>query len=310
MNSGDPGSILVWSAQSNKSWIQLVPETGYAGNPNDVSRVVVAITPGLLADSGIVTVSAAGLSSQQVRINYTPSGGSAAGSPGARAAGTTAKFGGIDFVWCPPGTFKMGSFMGALNEEPVHEVTLTHGFWLAKYEITVDVWNRVMAVPGHSGVEGSQPEVCVSWNETQQFLARLNALAPENGFRLPTEAEWEYACRAGTTTEYSFGDNEGLMSEYGNAGPAGLMAVGQFQPNAWGLYDMHGNAWEWVEDWYAPYVQGPQADPTGPSTGFCRVRRGGSCQERNAQYARSANRDYYPPEFQFNSTGLRIARPE
>ena len=149
----------------------------------------------------------------------------------------------------------------------------------------------------------------MSWNDCQDFIRKLNAKG-QGTFRLPTEAEWEYACRAGTTTRFCYGDSDSGLGEYAwyssNAGSK-THSVGQKRPNGWGLFDMHGNVWEWCEDWYGKdyYPSSPQTDPQGPKTGDRRVLRGGSWNY-SPWYCRSANRSWLVPTSADSSFGFRV----
>jgi formylglycine-generating enzyme required for sulfatase activity len=155
----------------------------------------------------------------------------------------------------------------------------------------------------------------VSWNDCRKFIGRLNKMVPGGGFRLPTEAEWEYACRAGTTTRYSFGDDEGLLGRYAwydkNSGDK-PHEVGTKEPNPWGLYDMHGNVWEWCQDWIGTYrfpAGGIVEDPVGPESGQYRVLRGGAWHRfRYDGYCRSASRVRGGPDGRHYADGFRLAR--
>jgi formylglycine-generating enzyme required for sulfatase activity len=221
----------------------------------------------------------------------------------------------MNFTWIEPGTFTMGD---AINS-PAHQVTLTKGYYLAKTELTQGQWQSVMGTSpwvGQSWVQTSpnNPAVSISWDDVQGLIQTLNDAAGESLYRLPTEAEWEYACRAGTTTRWSFGDSEGKLRQYAwyidNAWGVGLkwaQPVGMKRPNPWGLYDMHGNVWEWVQDWYGSYSSGAQTDPTGPVTGSGRVFRGGGFFN-NAERARSAFRSNYTPADRDGSFGARLLR--
>ena len=198
------------------------------------------------------------------------------------------------FVWIEPGEFQMGSPESEegrfWDEGPLHEVELSRGFWLGKYEVTQGQWSSVMGETPWSGEDyvqenPSHPAVYISWPDVQEFIGRLNAAAGEAVYRLPSEAEWEYACRAGTQTRWSFGDDASQLGDYAwyraNAWDVGedyAHAVGTKLPNAWGLYDMHGNVWEWVQDRYGShyYNSSPRVDPPGPSSGSHRVIRGGN----------------------------------
>ena len=159
-----------------------------------------------------------------------------------------------------------------------------------------------------SSTKGAKlPVTNVSWEDCQEFIKKLNART-DGGYRLPTEAEWEYVCRAGTTTAYSFGDKitpkdaNYIGSEIGKP-----VAVGSYKPNAFGLYDMHGNVWECSEDWYGNYPAGAVIDPKGPATGKYRVLRGGSFNYY-VSYARSSCLFLNTPTFRYNYVGFRLAR--
>ncbi len=231
-------------------------------------------------------------------------------------------------VRVPAGTFRMGTPESAgadfSAEQPVHDVTLTHDFFLGKYEVTQAQWQAVMGTnPSNSGsCGGSCPVERVSWNDIRGpngFLEKLNALLGETRLRLPTEAEWERAARGGTQTRFSFGDaasgNDycGANAEAephvwwcGNSGES-THEVGTKQANAYGLHDMHGNVWEAVEDWYGGYPSMPQTDPAGPATGTHRVARGGG-RINLLQDVRAGVRDRVDPDDRFSSLGFRVAK--
>jgi formylglycine-generating enzyme required for sulfatase activity len=220
---------------------------------------------------------------------------------------------GMEFVLIPAGTFQMGSKdANAYDDQKlVHQVTISKPFYLGKYEVTQAQWQAVM-VDKPSNFKGETlPVANVSWGQVQEFIRKLNAREQGTKYRLPTEAEWEYAARAGTTTAYSFGDDERQLAEYAwYSANAGNMAhaVGQKKPNPWGLYDMHGNVWEWVQDWYGPYTAGNAVDPAGPPSGSHRVGRGGSwyC---GARHCRSADRRHcYAPGARYAYSGFRLLR--
>lgn len=211
----------------------------------------------------------------------------------------------LDFVLIQPGTFQMGD----AHDGPVHSVTLTRGFWMQKTEVTQAQWVAVMGSdPSHFKACGSAcPVESVSYDDVQAFIAALNNHSPGKRYRLPTEAEWEYAARAGTTGDYG---TPGAVTFGGwivDNGGETTHPVGGLRPNAWGLYDMEGNVWEWVNDWYGPYSSSPGTDPTGPVFGTERVQRGGSWYV-NAAWARSAHRDYGPPALRSNDGGFRLAK--
>jgi len=179
-------------------------------------------------------------------------------------------------------------------------------------EVTQGQWQAVMGNnPSYFNNCGEDcPVEQVSWNDAQEFIRRLNQKESVSGYRLPTEAEWEYAERAGTNTVYSFGDSDSQLSNYawyaGNSGGK-THPVAQKNSNSWGLYDMHGNAWEWYQDWYGSYPTGSVTDPKGPSSGSYRVHRGGSWRSR-ARGCRSANRYFSTPDFRDDNLGFRLSR--
>ena len=206
---------------------------------------------------------------------------------------------GMTFVLIPPGEFRMGSDdkEAYKDEKPVHTVRLTQAFFLGKYEVTQGQWQAVMGMnPSLFPGDANRPVEQVSWDNVQGFIRRLNAQEGGAQYRLPTEAEWEYAARAGTTTAYSFGNDARQLGEYAwydNNADGKTHPVGQKKPNAWGLHDMYGNVWEWVQDWYTNYAAGSAVDPAGPSSGSLRVVRGGSWVN-GAGEGRSAARGLAP----------------
>ena len=218
----------------------------------------------------------------------------------------------LEMVWIEPGGFVMGSpekEQKPTRNDTQHVVTLTRGYWLGKYEVTQAQWEAVMGSGSNPSQfkGGNLPVEQVSWDDCQECIRRLNAkLSGEGGgFRLPTEAEWEYACRAGTTGGYA-GVLRDLGWYDGNSGST-THPVGEKRANAWGIYDMHGNVWEWCEDWCGDYPSGSVTDPTGPSTGSNRVCRGGSwcCL---AAYCRSARRYWLDRGDRDDALGFRLAR--
>jgi formylglycine-generating enzyme required for sulfatase activity len=187
---------------------------------------------------------------------------------------------GVEFVLIRAGEFQMGAPDGDKDEQPVHTVRISKPFYLGQYEITQAQWQAVMENnPSRFTGDPTRPVENVSWEDVQDFIRRLNAKESGVTYRLPTEAEWEYEARAGTTTAYSFGNDQGQLSQYawyGATSGSQTQPVGKLRPNAWGLYDMHGNVWEWVQDWYGPYTAAAAVDPAGPSSGSRRVFRGGA----------------------------------
>ena len=213
----------------------------------------------------------------------------------------------------PPGEPSRGS------DEQLHQVTITRPFLLGAHEVTQQEWHTVMASsPSRFSDCGPRcPVERVNYPEIHEFLNRLNVGSGALRYRLPTETEWEYACRAGTTTPYSTGPN--LTTEQANyngtfpyAGfPKGIFrgrptAVGSFPANPWALFDMHGNVWEWTSDWYGPYPTGRAVDPHGPSDGGKKVIRGGSWYF-DGNSARCALRYTHRPQDRGFSLGFRVA---
>ncbi|UCF35521.1 MAG: formylglycine-generating enzyme family protein [Acidobacteriota bacterium] len=217
----------------------------------------------------------------------------------------------------PAGSFQMGSPVSEEGREsdegPQHRVTISRAFYIGTYEITHAQWQAVMGeIRDNSGFDGSSyetPMQSTSWNEWQGFLEKLNELGLGR-FRMPTEAEWEYAARAGTESRFYWGedpDYEDIVdyawfdeNSEGQGHP-----VGQRKPNAWGLYDTSGNAWEWCQDWYGPYLEGDQTDPIGPETGEFKIFRGGEWFNP-AETSRSAFRGKFAPDRWLYFGGLRV----
>jgi formylglycine-generating enzyme required for sulfatase activity len=227
---------------------------------------------------------------------------------------------GMEFVLIPAGEFLMGSpdrYDGYDEERPAHEVQISQSFYLGKYEVTQAQWEAVMRNnPSRFTGDPNRPVENVSWEEVQGFIRKLNTKERDAPYRLPTEAEWEYACRAGSTTVYNFGDNKSRLGRYAwykaNAGRE-PHPVGQLQPNAWGLYDMHGNVWEWVQDRYNSEEYSAKTvtvkDPQGPSSDSYRdrVSRGGSWGD-DPWSCRSARRGHVTPDFHEGDLGFRLLR--
>jgi formylglycine-generating enzyme required for sulfatase activity len=215
---------------------------------------------------------------------------------------------GIEFKLLPAGTFTMGD----KDDAPAHRVTLTKAFELGVYGVTQKQYEKVMGSTPSDFSGPQNPVEQVSWHEAVEFCRKLSALPAEQAagrvYRLPTEAEWEYACRGGTTTLYSFGDDESQLGQYAwydqNSGNT-THAVGGKKPNPWGLYDMHGNVWEWCEDWYGEYAPSASEDPMGASSGSSRVLRGGSWSNL-ASYCRAAFRGLHVPSDRYYGVGFRV----
>ena len=218
---------------------------------------------------------------------------------------------GMEFVRISSGSFMMGSDNGEADEKPVRRVTISNDFWMGKTEVTQGQWKAIMGNNPSSFKDCGNdcPIENISWEDVQDFIRKLNTKG-EGTYRLPTEAEWEYACRAGSTTKYSYGDGDGSLGSYAwysdNSGSK-THQVATKQPNDWGLYDMHGNVWEWCQDWYGSYSSGSVTDPTGASLGSFRVGRGGSW----FIYAygwRSADRYFNTPSVRDINLGFRLVR--
>ncbi len=225
---------------------------------------------------------------------------------------------GAKFVLIPAGTFMMGSPSDEAgresDESPQHQVTISSSFYMQTTEVTQRQWKKVMGSnPSHFGSCGDDcPVENVSWKNVQEFIIKLNKMEGTGKYRLPTEAEWEYSARAGTTTRFYSGDNDTDLSKAGWYNGNSLLKThpaGQKTPNAWGLYDMHGNVWEWVHDRNGNYPSDSVTDPTGPLLGLHRMGRGGSWIN-NDEGCRSANRLSSGPDEHDGSMGFRLLRTQ
>ena len=199
---------------------------------------------------------------------------------------------GMKFVYIPPGTFMMGSAISPSdavkryggeekwykNEYPQHKVAISKPFYMQATEVTQAQWREIMGNNPSSFKGDDHPVEEVSWNDVKDFIRRLNQKEGTNKYHLPTEAQWEYGCRAGSKTRFFFGNSATSLGQYAwyskNSGSK-IHPVGGKKPNTWGLYDMHGNVWEWCQDWYGDYPTGHVTAPKGPSSGKYRVLRGG-----------------------------------
>ena len=220
-----------------------------------------------------------------------------------------------------PGTFVMGSpdsEAGRNADETPHRVTLSKRFYMGRFEVTQTEWQQVMgSAPSHFQGCSLCPVETVNFYDVDEFITKLNARSVAMRFRLPTEAEWEYACRAGTTTAYAFGNRLTIQDANFLAapvagetitpgvGPYRTRTVGSYHPNAWGLHDMHGNVWEWTNDFYGPYDTNATVNPRGRDVGPRRVIRGGSWYF-DAASARCALRYTHEPEDRGFSLGFRV----
>jgi len=240
---------------------------------------------------------------------------------------------GMQFVWIPPGKLtagttgeqeaklrSLGLWSGEFaNEQPAHEWEIGEGFYLGKYEVTQQQWVSVMGTrpwQGYVAGQESSAAVCLSWDLVRELVARLNGAMGEELYRLPTEREWEYACRAGSRTLWSFGDDPDSLAEYAwyqenawDRGIRGPLPVGLKRANAWGLHDMYGNAWEWCRDRPSPYRETGFVGPVRPFGGDYRIIRGGSFN--SIRYVRSAVRGTAVPSNRYNVLfGARLVRKD
>ena len=226
------------------------------------------------------------------------------------------------FRWIPPGQFAMGSpedEQGRYDNEVLHKVTISQGYWLADTTCTQALWQAVMGKNPSYFKGANLPVEQVSWLDVQTFLQKLNQLQPGLFMRLPSEAEWEYACRAGTQTAFNFdqalatdlvnyrGTWEWASEQWGEKALQATTAVKSYAANAWGLYEMHGNVWEWCQDWYGDYPAESATDPAGAIDGTLRVLRGGSWYNEG-RICRSAFRSLDSPHNASLSIGFRLAR--
>ena len=242
---------------------------------------------------------------------------------------------GMEFVQMPTGTFWMGSPAdeedreatrgGDYGNETRHSVTISRSFYLGTYEVTQTQWEAVMQDNPSTYVEcgGDCPVETVFWSDTQEFIRRLNEREDTHTYRLPTEAEWEFAARGGTQTAYHFGNDVSQLCRYANFGDYVFWGghpsycsdgvgrttapVGTYEPNSWGLHDMNGNVAEWVADWYEAYPTASLTDPQGPSGGDFRLRRGGSWSQHPSS-CRAASRHYIRGGQTSGTVGFRLAK--
>ncbi|MEA3427924.1 MAG: formylglycine-generating enzyme family protein [Thermodesulfobacteriota bacterium] len=216
-------------------------------------------------------------------------------------------------VYISPGTFMMGSPSNEqkrYSDERQHRVTLKKGFYMGATEVTQKQWKAVMGNNPSKFKGDDLPVEQVSWNDCREFIRKLNRQEGGNKYRLPTEAEWEYACRAGSKTRFCFGASDSRLGDYawyGSNSSSNTHPVSRKKPNAWELYDMHGNVWEWCQDWKGGYPSGHVTDPEGPPSGSDRVLRGGSWGSF-AWYLRSADRRRSDPVSRDYNFGFRVVR--
>jgi len=217
---------------------------------------------------------------------------------------------GFEFLRINAGEFAMGDDSNSAAH-PLHRVTISSPFYISKYEVTQQQWTALMGKnPSQFTGDSNLPVENVSWAEVQEYIKRLNAKEGTTRYRLPTEAEWEYAARACTRTTYSFGDDEKQLAQYAwydqNAEQR-THPVGKRIPNPWGMHDMHGNVWEWCQDWYKHYPDSAVTDPQGPADGDFRVYRGGGWYRgASSSYCRLASRHAARPHFRHPALGFRL----
>ncbi|MBU4295114.1 MAG: SUMF1/EgtB/PvdO family nonheme iron enzyme [Desulfobulbaceae bacterium] len=233
-------------------------------------------------------------------------------APGARAETYQDPITGMEFVWVEGGCFQMGDTFGDgdTDEKPVHEVCVD-GFYMGKYAVTQGQWEKIMVSNPSEFKSGDDfPVENVSWDDTQEFIGKLNAQTGKK-YRLPTEAEWEYAARSGGKKEkYAGGNNAKAVAWYEDNSRGKTHRVGTKNANGLGLHDMSGNVWEWCQDWFDKgyYSSSPRNNPQGPSSGSYRVDRGGSWRSLPGG-VRAANRDRGAPDYRLNYLGFRLVLP-
>ena len=223
---------------------------------------------------------------------------------------------GMELVLIPAGSFRMGGDkkleQAEDHETPRHIVKISNTFYMGKYEVTQSQWSEIMNNNPSEFKEDIRPVERVTWNDVQEFIQQLNNKEETNKYRLPTEAEWEYAARADTESTYCFSGDIQILSQYAwyRKNSAGKThPIGQLKPNAWGLYDIHGNVHEWCQDWFDKnyYSQSPSNSPLGPSSGLAKVSRGGDWGNED-WYCRCASRSLSSPNRRSNRLGFRLVR--
>ena len=214
------------------------------------------------------------------------------------------------FRWCEPGTFLMGSPSDEperFDNELQHQVTLTRGFWIADTTVTQGLWQVIMGNNPSEFRGDENPLENISWDDARAFITKMNGIKAELKLCLPTEAQWEYACRAGTTTTFSWGEQIDTSLVNFKIRQERTVVVKALPCNNWGLYQMHGNVWEWCQDWFGEYPAESVINPKGPETGAGRVLRGGSWVG-SGRACRSANRGHSDPSIRRSIIGFRLAR--
>lgn len=288
--------------------------TFYQGIPLDEGRYHVSVEKsGYETDDRWVDISAGEDKTLTIRLGKKESVSATAGSAFTNDLGMT-------FVYIAPGSFMMGSPASEpdrYEDETQHRVTLSKGYYMQTTEVTQGQWASIMGTDVRQqrdkvdrtwemrGEGDDYPMYYVSWDEAQEFVRKLNAREGTTKYRLPTEAEWEHACRAGSDTPYANGNSLDTMGWYSENSGSQNHRVAQKKANAWGLYDMHGNVWEWCSDWKGDYPSGSVTDPRGASLGSNRVLRGGGWSDV-ARYCRSALRYGDSPGSRYGYLGFRL----
>ena len=280
----------VESVEKNRTYVLVLNQMGMSSNPADVSTTVSTVS---VSPVQVPAVPSNTISDDAITIPVKD--------------GIC-----IEMVKVEGGTFMMGATSEMKNpnsnEKPVHQVTLTNDYYMGKYEVTQALWQAVMGSNPSEYKGDNLPVETVSWNDCQKFISKLNSLTGRM-FRLPTEAEWEYAARGGKESrgyQYSGSSNISDVAWYDENSGSKTHPVGTKQANELGIYDMTGNVWEWCSDWYSSYSSSSQTNPTGSDSGSARVARGGGVN-RNASYCRLSVRFYYSPDFRLDILGLRLA---
>ena len=280
----------VESVEKNRTYVLVLNQMGMSSNPADVSTTVSTVS---VSPVQVPAVPSNTISDDVITIPVKD--------------GIC-----IEMVKVEAGTFMMGATSEMKDsygwEKPVHQVTLTNDYYMGKYEVTQALWQAVMGSNPSEYKGDNLPVETVSWNDCQKFISKLNSLTGRM-FRLPTEAEWEYAARGGKESrgyQYSGSSNISDVAWYDENSGSKTHPVGTKQANELGIYDMTGNVWEWCSDWYSSYSSSSQTNPTGSDSGSARVSRGGgwNC---NASYCRLSVRFYYTPDFRLDILGLRLA---
>ena len=229
---------------------------------------------------------------------------------------TTVNSIGMELVLIPSGSFRMGGDkkleQAEDHENPRHMVKISKSFLMGKYAVTQQQWSQILDNNPSESIDDTKPVERVSWYDVQMFIEELNKREATDSYRLPTEAEWEYSARAGSESTYTYGRDTNTLSQYAwyrNNSDGKTHPVGQLNPNAWGLYDMHGNIHEWCQDWFDRnyYSQSPPNDPWGPSKGLAKALRGGDWGSED-WYCRCASRSLSSPDRRSNRLGFRLIR--